>query len=329
MVSSYKQKLTQLLLAALLLLALVYPLIVHSAFYRHIMIMVFMYGLLAISWDLMGGYASLFSFGHAAFFGIGAYTSTVLQLHWGVNPWLGMLIGGCLSGLVGVIISYPTSRLRGHYFAIATLAFLFVTKTLIENWKLVGAAQGLSVPMHQTSFLSFQFHESKVPYYYIMLALLILGLVFTKALIASRVGYYLRALRESPEAAQSLGVNTALYRLIAIGVSAFLAAVAGTFYAQYVLYIDPPSAISLNLSVQVVLIAVFGGSGTLNGPLLGTAILIPLTSLIGAWLGGAGRGIAFMVFGGIIVVMCLIQPDGLIKYFEGRGLYRGKESEVA
>ncbi len=329
MVEALKRKPTRLLVAFLLFFVLVYPFIFQSVFYRHIMIMVFMYGLLAISWDLMGGYANLFSFGHAAFFGVGAYTSTVLQVHWGVNPWLGMLIGGCLSGLVGVIISYPTSKLRGHYFAIATLAFLFVTKTLIENWHFVGAAQGLSVPMQESSFLNFQFHESKIPYYYIMLALLILGLIFTKAVIASRVGYYLRALRESPEAAQSLGVNTALYRLIAIGISAFLAAIAGTFYAQYVLYIDPPSAISLHLSVQVVLISVFGGSGTLNGPLLGTAILIPLTNIIGAWLGGAGRGIAFMVFGGIIIAICLIQPDGLIKYFEGWSLFRKQEDEVA
>ena len=309
---------------------LIYPFLFKAAFYQHIMIMVFMYGLLAVSWDLMGGYASLFSFGHSAFFGIGAYTSTVMLIHWGINPWIGMIVGGCLSGIVGVLISYPTSKLRGHYFAIATLAFLFVTKILIENWKFVGAAQGLSVPMvKESSFLYFQFHGSKIPYYYIMLGLLVLGVVLTKGVIRSRIGYYLRALRESPEVAQSLGINTAKYRLIAIALSAFLAAISGTFYAQYVLYIDPPSAISLHLSVQVVLISVFGGTGTINGPLLGTAILIPLINLIGAWLGGAGRGIAFMVFGAIIIVMCLIQPDGLIKYFEGWKLSNRRENEAA
>ena len=294
------------------------------------MIMVFMYGLLAISWDLMGGYARLFSFGHSAFFGIGAYTSIVMLIRWGMNPWIGMIVGGCLSGIVGVLISYPTAKLRGHYFAIATLAFLFITKILIENWKFVGAAQGLSVPMvKESSLLYFQFHGSKIPYYYIMLGLLVLGVVLTKAVIKSRIGYYLRALRESPEVAQSLGVNTAKYRLIAIAFSAFLAAISGTFYAQYVLYIDPPSAISLHLSVQVVLISVFGGTGTINGPLLGTAILIPLINLIGAWLGGAGRGIAFMVFGAIIMVMCLVQPDGLIKYFEGWKVSNRRENGAA
>lgn len=317
------------LIPVILFFVLIYPFVFKTAFYQHIMIMVFMYGLLAVSWDLMGGYANLFSFGHAAFFGIGAYTSTVMLVRWGINPWLGMLVGGVLSGIVGVLISYPTSKLRGHYFAIATLAFLFVTKTLIENWKFVGAAQGLSVPMaERSSFLNFQFHETKIPYYYIMLSLLLLGIFFTKTIINSRIGFYLRALRESPEVAQSLGVNTAKYRLIAIAISAFLAAISGTFYAQYVLYIDPPSAVSLHLSVQIVLISVFGGSGTINGPLLGTVILIPLTNIIGAWLGGAGRGIAFMVFGAIIIVMCLIQPDGVIKYFEGWKVSNRREDEA-
>jgi branched-chain amino acid transport system permease protein len=213
-------------------------------------------------------------------------------------------------------MSYPTSRLRGHYFAIATLAFLFVIQILFENWKFVGGAQGLTLPlMQQSSFWNFQFPESKIPYYYIMLGLLVLGVLITRVVIHSRVGYYLRALREAPEVAQSLGVNTAKYRLMAIAFSAFLSALAGTFYAQYVLYIDPPSVISLGISVEVVLISVFGGYGTIYGPLLGTIILIPLTNLLRAWLGGAGRGIAYMVFGGIIILICLLQPDGIIKSF--------------
>ena len=325
-----RDNLIRLLFLVAAVLVLIYPFIARTAFYQHIMIMVFMYGLLAVSWDLMGGYASLFSFGHSAFFGIGAYTSTVLLIYWGISPWLGMLAGGCISGIVGIIISYPTSRLRGHYFAIATLALLFVIKVLIENWKFLGAAQGLSVPLlKESSLLYFQFHGSKIPYYYIMLALLVLGVVLAKAAINSKIGYYLRALRESPEVAQSLGVNTVKYRLIAIALSAFLAAISGTFYAQYVLYIDPPSVISLMLSVHVVLISVFGGTGTINGPLLGTIILIPLINLINAWLGGAGRGIAFMVFGAIIIVVCLIQPDGLIKYFEEWRVFKRGEHGVA
>ena len=313
-----RNKVNLFLFCSLLVFIFIYPFIFTSAFLQHIMIMVFMYGLLAISWDLIGGYANLFSFGQAAFFGIGAYTSTVMLIRWGINPWLGMLVGGCISGLIGVLISYPTAKLRGHYFAIATLAFLFVVQILFENWKFVNAAQGLSLPMlKQSSFWNFQFRESKIPYYFIMLTLLVLGLVLVRAVINSRIGYYLRALRESPEVAQSLGVNTAKYRLIAIALSGFLSALAGTFYAQYVLYIDPPSVFSLPLSVQVVLISVFGGYGTIYGPLLGTAILIPLINLIGAWLGGAGRGIAFMVFGGIIVIVCLLQPDGMIRLFTG------------
>jgi branched-chain amino acid transport system permease protein len=133
-----------ILLFALGTFIIIYPFIFTRAFYQHIMIMVFMYGLLAISWDIIGGYANLFSFGQSAFFGIGAYASTILLLRWGISPWLGMLVGGCISGMIGVIVSYPTSKLRGHYFAIATLAFLFVIQILLENWKYVGGAQGLS-----------------------------------------------------------------------------------------------------------------------------------------------------------------------------------------
>lgn len=314
----------------LVLLLVFYPFVFTDAFSRHIMIMVFMYGLLAVSWDLMGGYANLVSFGHSAFFGIGAYTSSVLLIYGGVTPWLGMLAGGCLSGLVAILISYPTSRLKGHYFAIATLAFLFVTKTLIENWSFVGGAVGLSIPLlKKSSFMYMQFRENKIFYYYIMLFLLIVGVILAKIVIHSRTGYYLRALKESPEAAQSLGVNTAKYRVFAIALSAFLAAIAGTFYAQYVLYIDPPSAISLNLSVQVVLISVFGGIGTISGPLLGAAILVPLINLINAWLGGTGHGIASMVFGAVIIIMCLIQPDGLIRYFETKEYAKERRDELA
>lgn len=307
-----------LLLSTISIFLILYPFVFARAFYQHIMIMVFMYGLLAISWDIIGGYANLFCFGQSAFFGVGAYTSTVIFLRWGISPWLGMLAGGCVSGLMGVLVSYPTSKLRGHYFAIATLAFLFVIQILLENWKFVGGAQGLTLPLvEQSSLWKFQFRESKIPYYYIMLVLLIIGVLITRMVIHSRAGYYLRALREAPEVAQSLGVNTAKYRLIAIALSAFLSALAGTFYAQYVLYIDPSSVISLGLSVEVVLISVFGGSGTIYGPLLGTAILVPLTNLIRAWLGGAGRGIAYMVFGAIIILICLLQPDGIIRLFKG------------
>ena len=313
-----KTRLRDLMLFFLLgVFLLIYPFVFTQAFYQHIMIMVFMYGLLAISWDIMGGYANLFSFGQSAFFGIGAYVSTLLFLHWEITPWLGMVAGGFASGVVGIIVSYPTARLKGHYFAIATLAFLFVVQIVLENWKFVGGAQGLTLPLtEQSSFWKFQFRESKIPYYYIMLFLLGLGFLLAKGTLNSRVGYYLRALRESQEVAQSLGVNTAKYRLMAIALSGFLSALAGTFYAQYVLYIDPSSVISLNLSVEVVLISVFGGCGTIYGPLIGTVILIPLTNLIRASLGGAGRGIAYMVFGGIIILICVLQPDGLVKLFE-------------
>ena len=286
-----------------------FPLVVKSDYYQHLVILALMWVVIGGSWNLLAGYTGQISFGHAIFFGTGAYTAGILANKLGISAWWGMAFGGIVAALFGIVIGWICFRLRGAYFALATIAAGEIFRLVATTWE--------SLTDGMVGIMVLQTFRSKLPYYYIMLALLASGLLITRGVINSRVGYYLRALREAPEVAQSLGVNTARYRLIAIGLSAFLSALSGTFYAQYVLYIDPPSVISLGLSVEVVLISVFGGSGTLYGPLLGTAILIPLTNLIRAWLGGAGKGIAYMVFAGIIILICVLQPEGIIRLFKG------------
>lgn len=293
---------------------LLYPFLLKGSFAQHLMIMVFMYGTLSLAWDIIGGHASLFSFGQAAFFGVGAYTSTMLYMRLEITPWLGMLAGGVMASVLGLIVGFPTSKLRGHYFAIASLALIFIMETFFTNWNLIGGAQGLSLPVvSENAWLHLQFHKSKIGYYFIMLGLLMVTILTTWLITRSWIGFYLRGFREAPDVSASLGANNMLYRLIAITVSAFFTGVVGSFYAQYVLYIDPPSVMGIDLSIRIVLIAVFGGSGTLWGPVLGAAILVPFMELSRVWLGGFGQGLDHMLLGLLVIILCLLQPDGVIK----------------
>ncbi|MGZ3525082.1 MAG: branched-chain amino acid ABC transporter permease, partial [Thermodesulfobacteriota bacterium] len=221
------------------ILVIIFPLLVTNTFAQHVMILFFMFGMMGVAWNIMGGYAGMFSFGQVAFFGIGAYTSSFLLIAYHVNPWIGLVIGGLVAALVGAAIGYPCSNLRGHYFAIASIAFGEIVRTHFNNWKLIGAAEGLSLPMMSEGFKNFMFHSSKLPYYYIMFAFLLISLMVCYLISTSKMGYYFRAIKESHDVAKVLGINVVWYRLVAIMISAFLTAMAGTFYAQYVLYIDP------------------------------------------------------------------------------------------
>jgi branched-chain amino acid transport system permease protein len=272
---------------------------------------VFMYAMLGVAWNIMGGYAGMFSFGQAAFFGIGAYTSSFLLMTFHVNPWIGLIAGGVVAALVAAAIGYPCSNLRGHYFAIASIAFAEIVRVHFNNWTLVNAAEGISLPMLDESFINFMFHTSKVPYYYVMLAFLILALVVCYFVATSKMGYYFRAIKESHDVAEVLGVNVVRYRLMAIMISAFLSAMAGTFYAQYVLYIDPESVMLLAISVQIVLLSMLGGAGSVMGPVIGAAVLIPIAEVTRVWLGHRGTGVDMLIYGFLITIISVYQPQGV------------------
>ncbi len=296
---------------AVLALLLIFPMVVTQIFPLQVMILVFMYAMLGVAWNIMGGYAGMFSFGQAAFFGIGAYTSSFLLMTFHVNPWIGLIAGGVVAALVAAAIGYPCSNLRGHYFAIASIAFAEIVRVHFNNWTLVNAAEGISLPMLDESFINFMFHTSKVPYYYIMLAFLILALVVCYFVATSKMGYYFRAIKESHDVAEVLGVNVVRYRLIAIMISAFLSAMAGTFYAQYVLYIDPESVMLLAISVQIVLLSMLGGAGSVMGPVIGAAVLIPIAEVTRVWLGHRGTGVDMLIYGFLITIISVYQPQGV------------------
>ena len=297
----------------ILLLLIVFPLFISQPIHIHVMILVFMFGMLGTAWNIIGGYAGLYSFGQVAFFGIGAYTSSFFLTAYSVNPWLGLLAGGCVAAVVAAAIGYPCSNLRGHYFSIATIAFAEIVRIVFNNWKLVGAAEGLTLPMDNPSFSHFLFNTSKLPYYYIMLGFLLISLATCYFVATSKMGYYFRAIKESHRVAEVMGVNVVLYRLIAVMISAFLSAMAGTFYAQYVLYIDPDSVMLLPFSVQIVLISMLGGAGSILGPVIGAAILIPASEYTRMSLGAKGTGVDMLIYGFLIMMISMYYPEGVWK----------------
>jgi len=297
----------------------IFPLLTTNTFAQHVMILFFMFGMMGVAWNIMGGYAGMFSFGQVAFFGIGAYASSFLLMSYQVNPWIGLIVGGLVAALVGAAIGYPCSNLRGHYFAIASIAFGEIVRTHFNNWKLIGAAEGLSLPMLNEGFKNFMFHSSKLSYYYIMLGFLIISLIVCYLISISKIGYYLRAIKESHDVAKVLGINVVWYRLIAIMISAFLTAMAGTFYAQYVLYIDPESVMLLPISIQIVLISMLGGAGSVMGPVVGAAILIPISEVTRVWLGHKGTGVDMLIYGFLITLISVYQPKGVWGLFTNMG----------
>ena len=224
-----------------------------------------------------------------------------------------MAAGVLLAVIVSRLVGYPVFRLRGHYFAIATIAVGEIVQALVVNWDAIGGARGLFVPIRRPdSFVNFQFHQSKASYYYVALGLLLLALAVTRWIELARRGYYFRAIREDQDAAASLGVDVAREKLHALGISAALTAMGGTFWAQYLLYIDPESVFPLSLSILICLVAVLGGVGTLWGPVLGAAVLVPLQEGTRVLLGGTGKALDLLIYGALIILISVFQPSGLI-----------------
>lgn len=291
------------------------PLVLHSATYLHILILLFFYAYLTTSWNLVGGFAGVLPLGHSAFVGIGAYTSTILYLQYGISPWLGMIVGGVLAAVAGLIIGYPTLKMRGAYFALCTIAFAEGLRVMVENIDKLGpfklnGPRGLQIPPLDLGFLPFQF-SSKVPYYYIILIMLVLVLTFTHLIARSKLGYSLNAGGEEPEAAEALGVNVAKCKLIAMVLSSFLTALAGSFYAQFTLFIYPKSVIGLDLSFEIAFIALIGGRGSIAGPVLGALLLRPLSDFTRIYFGDKLPGLHLVIFGLALVLVMIFQPRGI------------------
>jgi branched-chain amino acid transport system permease protein len=296
-------------------LLIAYPLFFRNPFPRHLLIMIMMYAVMSIGWNIIGGYGGQVSFGNAVFFGVGAYASAVLLTKAGLSPWIGMA-AGCVSSLaLAVIVGYPCFRLKGHYFAIATIAVGEIMMGLFMVWDFVGGAVGIYLPILPQSFSNFEFHATKLPYYYIMLAIFLLALGVCSLVERSRLGYYLRAIKDDPDGARSVGISIRRYKLYAFSLSALLTSICGTFYAQYVLYIDPGSTFNLMISIQLCIISLIGGLGKLFGPVIGAFVFIPLVELTRVYLGSEGQGIDLMLYSLLMIVVAILRPQGLSGLF--------------
>jgi branched-chain amino acid transport system permease protein len=302
-------------LALLVAIVIALPLLVTDRFATDIFIRILLFAFIGVAWNLMGGYAKQLSLGHAAYFGLGAYTSTILEIRFGISPWLGMLAGGVVAMLASLPIGALCFRLRGPYFAIATIATAQVLMLLFLKFRdFAWGAEGTTIPNFGDAPLMMQF-DDKSSYYYVALALLTLGLAITYRVEHSWMGYYLVAIGEDEDAAQAIGVNAPRVKRDIYMISAFLTALAGTFYVQYIYFIDPATAFSFNISVEAALVSIVGGIGTLWGPVVGTVLLETTSALLQSWLGSSAGGVQLTVYSLILIAVILCRPSGLLGLF--------------
>jgi branched-chain amino acid transport system permease protein len=303
-------------LCILLMVLAILPLIVHDTQFQHVLIMVMLFATLSQAWNILGGYAGQVSFGHACFFGIGAYAAIGLLKNVGLIFWGGALIGVFVSVGLAILIGSPVFKLRGDYFAISTLAIAEVVRELFGSWKWIDGVIGLDAPLVEPSLGTFIFYKTKLPYHYFILLLLVAVMITAFLIERSRMGYYFKAINQNAEAAETYGVNTSRYKLYSLIISVAFTAVCGSFYAQYVLHIEPDTVMSVPISIKIVLVTILGGVGTMWGPIIGAAILIPLAEYSRIWLGGTGQGIDLIIFGIVIMLMIIYRPKGIAGMLE-------------
>src|SRR5947209_2687760 len=231
--------------------------------------------------------------------------------HLGLPPLVGIPAGIVVSVLIAAVIGVPTLRLSGHYFSMATIAVAELVRLIVTNTEYIGAAVGLSGPTVPRTVLDLSF-TSALPYYYLFLSVLLITLGITWWMANSRMGFYLRAIKDSERAARSLGVQASRVKLYAYMLSAGLTSVGGALYSMMFGFVDPESGLGILISVKMLIMAALGGAGLLFGPLVGAAILVPLEEISNNWLGGKGAGLTFVVYGAIIVIIARFQPGGLL-----------------
>jgi branched-chain amino acid transport system permease protein len=294
-----------------LALFIAYPLAFTTPFQQRLGALVLLYAIAASAWNIVGGYAGQVSVGHVIFFGCGAYAAMGAYAHFALSPLVGIPAGIVISVAIAAVIGGPTLRLSGHYFSMATIAVAELARLIVTNTEYLGAAVGLSGPTVPRNIFDLSF-ISALPYYYLFLAILVITLGITWWMTNSRMGFYLRAIKDSERAARSLGAPAARTKLHAYMLSAGLTSVAGALYAMMFGFVDPESGLGILISVKMLIMAALGGAGLLFGPLVGAAILVPLEEISNNLLGGKGAGLTFVVYGAIILLIARFQPGGIL-----------------
>jgi len=309
-------RMATLLVVAAGVVALALPIAMPDPYFVHSCIVVLLFAYMATSWNFVCGYFGQLSIGHAMFAGVGGYATVLIFSRLGISPWLGMLVGGVLAAMLSVVVGYPTFRLKGPYFALTTIAFAEMIRIWVENTDTflgipLNGAAGITVPLVGESWVAFQFN-GKTPYYYVILVMLVLALLATWRLERSKLGFYLKAIRGDRDAAEALGISPARYQLVALAISAFMTGVGGGFYAQFFRYVNADRLIGVEFSIDLALMSIIGGQGTVFGPLLGAVLLTPIAEITRGHLGGVLPGLHIVIYGIILILAVLYLPKGLI-----------------
>lgn len=323
-----RNKAEKLIKIAGFILLLLTPVFLVNDYYLQIATLISFYGVATLGWNILGGYAAQISLGHAVFFGIGAYTTAILQINYNVSPWIGLIVGIIIAIIVAVIIGLPVFQLSGHYFALATLALLQIGHIMFTYFSdFTGGPVGLYIPILGNSPGMFQF-ESRIWYYYIGVALLVFCMWISRSILYSKLGYQLKSIKQNPEAALLAGVNLLRAKMIVLIISAAIVAVAGAFYVEFIQFINPDAAFSFDLSIKMALFAIIGGVSSWWGPILGVLILIPIDEFTASYLTGSLSPLAEVVYGLLLIIMVLLKPRGLAEWIESYWYkYWGDESK--
>jgi len=300
---------------SLAVLFLIFPIFPHSSFAMATMIQFFMFSLYGMGWNTIGGYGGQVDLGKAQYVGIGAYTTAVMLIRWDIPFWFSMPVGVFFAVLWSFVLGYPLFRLKGHYFAIATIATSLVLKDLFEVWGFVGAARGLEIsPIRfpPPDFLRLIFKED-VYYYYVILGFFFVGILYMNWFRKSRLGFQLRAIKDNEEVARSLGINVHWAKIKTYAIATAFVSMVGSFHTCYIRNIEPEDTMSLDISILIALMAMLGGAGSLWGPIIGAGILIPLKSYLKEWLGARAGiiGIDLILYAMIIMAISAFEPRGI------------------
>ena len=293
---------------------------VMSSFFVHIFILMFITGTGAIAWNIIGGFGGQFSLGNAMFLGIGGYSTGILLVDYGQSAWVGIAVGVVLAVVLAVVVGYPAFKLSGHYFALATIAVVEGLWYLSLYFRdITRGSTGFSV-VAEDGFSTLMF-SSREPYFYLAYLLFLSAFVVSIKVRYSRIGYYLLAIRENEDAAEAIGIDTAKYKLYGFVISAILTAIAGGIYAVYINFLYPDSMFSLDESLLYALVTLIGGTGTIAGPIIGTALLVPLEQYATTVFGGDFGALSYIVYGMLLIAFIMYAPEGLVDRLSYVGEY--------
>jgi len=311
-----------------LFILIIFPLVVQNSYYQHLLILVLMWVVIGSGWNVIAGYTGQVSFGDAAFFGVGAYTAGLFSAKLGISAWWGMAFGGLTAMALAMPFGWICFRLRGAYFALATLALNEVMRHIATTWE--DLTEGMVGILIMPSFLS------KIPYYYIALALSVVSVVFIQIVMKSKWGYYFLSIREDQDAAESLGINTHFYKMVSLNIAAFLTGMAGALFMNYMGFIDPEVVFSLHdISIMAILVGIVGGVGTIYGPVVGAFVMVAVHEFFRTGFFGFFKGLAALTgsdalitaakyigqahvlgFGILVVLVILLLPNGIVGDWE-------------